>query len=153
AGNGTLTLQETQRQGVNGVDGLSGATNLTVSGDAANVYVTANHTLATFERDATTGGLTFAGFQTDGVNGVQGLFPASSVRVSPDGKTAYVGNHLGSALGKGVAIFERDASMQGSLTFLGLGRALVSRLGLRSASWVAVSPDAMNVYALGNGDD
>ena len=61
SGTGLLSLLELQLPGQNGVDGLEGSRGVAVSGDGAQVYVTGadNDAIAVFDRDATTGALTF----------------------------------------------------------------------------------------------
>ena len=43
-----------------------------------------------YERNASTGALTYGGMLEDGVNGVDGLHSANSVTLSSDGNYAYV---------------------------------------------------------------
>jgi DNA-binding beta-propeller fold protein YncE len=100
---------------VDGV-GLSAASSVTISPDGTSVYATSQGSgaLTTFDRDATTGGLTqkpgTAGCISDtGAAGCvdgTGLGGAQAFALAPDGTNAYV-----AALGAGaVTIFDREAS-------------------------------------------
>ncbi len=90
---GALGFVEAHRDGIGGVDGLSGAWSVAVSPDGRYVYVdgSTDDALAVFSRNATTGGLTFVEAQRDGVDGVNGLGGAGGVAASPDGAHVYVG--------------------------------------------------------------
>ena len=63
----------TLKDGVNGVDGLDGAMGVTLSADGANVYATGldDDSVSWFERNASTGALTYGGMLKDGVGGVE----------------------------------------------------------------------------------
>ena len=70
----------------------NGAIDVTVSPDGKNVYATGSYesAIAVFNRDLTTGTLTFDEVHKDGINGVDGLDGAGGgVTVSPDGKNVY----------------------------------------------------------------
>jgi WD40 repeat protein len=100
---GKLTFLEVQKDGINGVDGIDNVTTVTVSPDgkylyAAGVYDSA---VAVFERDITTGKLTFLEVQKDGTNGIDGLSSVRSITVTPDGKYLYAAGNGDSA----VAVF------------------------------------------------
>jgi len=100
-----LRFVEVQKDGVAGVDGLDRAISVAVSPDGGHVYVTGNldNAVAVFARDATTGALTFAEVQRNGIGGVDGLDRANSVAVSPDGRHLYVTGGDSDA----VAVFQR----------------------------------------------
>jgi 6-phosphogluconolactonase (cycloisomerase 2 family) len=84
---GELTLVETEKDGVGGVDGLAGAYGVTISLDGNHVYVASvtDDAVSVFSRDSTTGELTFIEVQKDGLRGVDGLDRAfsASVRTCP----------------------------------------------------------------------
>ena len=91
-GTGELTFVEARFNDDPDVDGLDGATSVRVSPDGATVYVSScfDAAVATFERDAETGALTF----------LEATSPAEfsgeqSVAVSPDGAHLYVADNGG----------------------------------------------------------
>src|SRR6185436_5832955 len=101
---GALTFVEVQKQGVGGVDGLDLPTSLTVSPDGRLVYATGaqgSGGIVVFTRDVTTGALTFAEVQRNGVGGVWGLASPVDVTASPDGLHVYVSASTSAA----VAVF------------------------------------------------
>lgn len=103
--NGMLTYRGMMQDGVDGVDGLNGARALTISPDGSQVYVASQHddALAVFDRDESSGGLTFVTAHKDGVGGVDGMDTANGIAVSPDGGHIYVGSYGDDA----VAVFAR----------------------------------------------
>jgi 6-phosphogluconolactonase (cycloisomerase 2 family) len=147
---GTLTFVEAQKDGIGGVDGLAGASSVTISPDGAHVYATGrdDNGGAVFSRNATTGALTFVEVQTDGVGGVDGLGLPNSVAVAPDGGHVYVASSADNA----VAVFSRNGTT-GALTFVEMQQDGVGGVdGLADAVSVAVSPDDAHVYVVGNDD-
>lgn len=149
AGTGVLDFVASYFDGIDGVDGLLGATSVTLSPDGDHVYVAAagDDAVTAFERDtnpvsATYGQLTFLATIKDNVAGVDGLDGAQWVRLSPDGNHVYVA----SGVDKAVAAFARNDAT-GLLTFVerekdGVGGAN----GLDGASSVAISVDGESVY-------
>lgn len=91
--------------------------------------------------------LSFVDIVRDGVDGVQGLYGARAVVVSPDGAHAYVLGELDNT----VAVFARNATT-GALRFVE-----VHRHGADDAlGWpltIALSPDGAHVYVSGGFDD
>ena len=147
---GALTFVEVHKDGVGGVDGLFGAISVTVSPDGKHLYASGNQDdgVAVFSRDSTTGALTFVEVHKDGVGGVDGLFGAISVTVSPDGKHLYAAGANEDA----VAVFGRN-STTGALTFVEVQRDGVGGVdGLAFARAVTISPDGIHVYAAGGGE-
>ena len=142
---GALTFVEIQRDGRGGVDGLDEARSVTVSPDGKHLYAAGedDDAVAVFSRSSTTGALTFVEVQKDGVGGVDGLFRAISVTVSPDGSHLYAAGGGDGA----VAVFRRD-STTGALTFVEVQRDGVGGVdGLLGARSVTVSPDGKHLYA------
>ena len=92
ASTGALTYVGVLKDGANGVDGLDGAWSVTLSSDGNHAYVTGynDDAVSWYERNASTGALTYGGMLKDGVNGVDGLNGAYSVTLSSDGNHAYV---------------------------------------------------------------
>ena len=144
---GTLTFVEVHKNRADGVDGLRGAYSAAVSPDGKNVYVASTHDqMGVFSRDTSTGKLTFVEAHKDGVAGVDGLYGALSVAVSPDSGTVYVAGSEDDA----VAVFDRDTAT-GALTFVQVLKDGVDGVdGLDRVQAVTVSPDSEHVYTASN---
>jgi 6-phosphogluconolactonase (cycloisomerase 2 family) len=148
---GTGDFVEVHKDGVGGVDGLDYAYSVTVSPDGNHVYAAGylDDAVAVFNRNASTGVLTFVEVLKDGVGGVDGLGAASSVTVSADGNHVYATGYGDDA----VAVFSRNAST-GVLTFVEMEKDGVGGVdGLDAATSVTVSADGNHVYATGQSDD
>lgn len=158
---GALTLLETKRDGVSGVDGIQNARSVAISSDGKHAYVAgrSDDAVAIFSR-ATSGGnfgrLTYVGLVKDGVGSVDGLNGATSVACDPPGSRCYVAGELDDA----VAAFSRNPTT-GMLTFLEQEKDAITDTsdcasatdGLNAVRAVAVSPDSANVYSAGFTDD
>jgi DNA-binding beta-propeller fold protein YncE len=136
---------------VDGVDGLDTAAGLALSPDNAHLYVasTLDNAVAVFQRNRTTGELDWVEAEFDGVGGVDGLFEAHGVAVSPDGSHVYVAGAGENA----VAVFDRDRAT-GELDFAGAvfdGVGGVS--GLDGVIGLAFSPDGSHLYTTAFADD
>lgn len=148
---GLLTFQQVLKDGVGGVDGLNNASTVRVSPDGRSVYVTGqgDNAVAAFSRNTTTGMLTFQQVLKDGVGGVDGLYIAYGLAVSPDGANVYVTGGYDNA----VAMFSRDSATS-MLTYMGLLRNGSGGVyGLDGPFGLAVSPDGLNVYTTSGNDD
>ncbi len=148
---GALTFVEAERDGVNGVDGLNGASGVAVSPDGGQVYASGAYdgAVAVFARNPSTGALSFRQVARDGVGGVDGLYGASSVAVSPDGALVFATGASEDAL----AVFAREP-VTGRLTFLEVERDGAAGVdGLDSANQVATSPGGRDVYVASVLDD
>ena len=117
ASTGALTYGGMLKDGVNGVDGLDGARSVTLSSDGNQAYVTGydDDAVSWYERNASTGALTYGGMLKDGLNGVDGLDRPYSVTLSSDGNQAYVTGLYEDA----VSWYERNAST-GALSYGGM---------------------------------
>ncbi|HFC00966.1 MAG TPA: hypothetical protein ENJ53_09205, partial [Phaeodactylibacter sp.] len=136
---GNLTFVESQMSGTDGVTGLGRPYAITVSPDGKNIYSAGydDNSLAYFSRSSTTGDLTFVNMVADGVDGVDGLYRASSVVVSPDGKNVYAAGNNDDA----IAVFARDEAT-GDLTFVEKIKDNIAGVdGLNGVRWVTLSPD------------
>jgi len=145
ASTGALTFVEVHKDGVSGVDGLSGAHAVVVSADGSSVYVGAinDDAVAVFERDAVTGRLTFLERHKDGVGGVEGLDFVRDLALSSDGTQLYATGLSEGAL----VVFNRNAGT-GRLSFLGILRHETSEADTFSfRGGVAASPDGQHIYA------
>ncbi|MDM8521775.1 tandem-95 repeat protein [Desulfococcaceae bacterium HSG8] len=151
AGTGRLTYVEVQKNGSGGVNGLNGASSVTVSPDNKHVYAAGegDSAVAVFSRNETTGELTYIEKQSNGFGGVDGLLRARSVTVSPDGKNVYAAGEGDGA----VAVFSRNETT-GELTYVEMQKDGVNGVdGLWGAWSVTVSLDGSYVYAAGYNDD
>nr|WP_322678445.1 beta-propeller fold lactonase family protein [Nostoc sp. DedQUE03]MDZ7973741.1 beta-propeller fold lactonase family protein [Nostoc sp. DedQUE03] len=123
---------------------------MTVSPDGKYLYVAGydDSAIAVFERDTTTGQLSFVEVQKDNTNGVDGLASAASVTVSPDGKYLYAAGYNDSE----VAVFKRDTTT-GQLSFVEVQKDGISSVdGLGGVYSITVSPDGKYLYAAGYQD-
>jgi len=119
AASGLLTYQQVLKDGVGGVDGLNSASIVKVSPDGLSVYVTGqgDNAIAAFSRDTTTGLLTYRQVLKDGVGGVDGLYIAYGLAISPDGANVYVTGGYDNA----IAMFSRNSATS-QLSYMGLLR-------------------------------
>jgi len=125
---------------------LAGTHAVAVSPDGAHVYATgqADDALVVFRRDTRSGKLTLVDVQSEGADGVKGLYGALALALSPDGDQVYATGSLGNS----VAVFQRDHGT-GVLSFLGAEDPGTGVRTLAFARAVAVSPDGRNVYVGG----
>lgn len=148
---GSLSFTESQESGTDGVAGLGKPYSLTVSPDGKNVYAAAydDNSVVMFSRSETTGDLTYIDMLQDGENGVDGLYRAYSITVSPDGKHAYATGNNDDAL----VVFNRD-EVTGELTFVEKIKDNIAGVdGLNGARFVTVSDDGNFVYVAAYYDD
>lgn|GEM_PF-1978860 len=133
------------------MDGINNATALKVSPDGKNVYVTGSieNTLAVFNRDTTTGLLTYVERYRNGVDGVDGLLFALDLALSSDGKYVYAAGQSDHK----ISLFSRNEAT-GRLTFIEVVTDNQGGVeGLRLVSSLAIGPDGQHLYAAGDGDD
>jgi 6-phosphogluconolactonase (cycloisomerase 2 family) len=148
---GMLDLVDTERDAVNGVDGLDEADSVAVAADGRHVYVTGllDDSLAAFSRDPRDGVLEFVATLRDGEEGVDGLDAPETVRLSPDGRNVYVAADGDDSL----AAFSRDPET-GRLGFVEAEKDGTGGVdGLGNAFGVAIAPDGRHVYTSSWGDD
>jgi DNA-binding beta-propeller fold protein YncE len=139
------------------IDGISGTDGIAISPDGESLYVTAinSNSVARFNRNANSGGLTSQACVEDDAGpgpcdqSMDGLGSPTGIAVSPDGKSVYAG-----ATGDDdVAILKRAAS--GALTPRGCvdddtgpDNCAQTTDGLNGAAGVAVSPGGTSVYTV-----
>ena len=143
---GVLDFEQVVKDTDVGVDGLVGAYSVAVSPDGGNVYVASylDDALAVFSRNPASGALTFVEAVKDTDPGVDGLWGANSVAISPDGGHVYVASRKDDAL----AVFDRDGT-SGALTYRGAIRNIDPGVdGLNGARTVVVSPNGDYVYVV-----
>ena len=131
-------------------DGLNGINCVAISPDGNYVYTTGfwDKAIVVFERNTTTGMLTYIERYKDGISGVDGLNGANFITVSPDGNNVYTTGFWEHA----VAVF--DVNANGTLSFVEVFKDGVAGVnGLNRASGVTVSPDGNHIYVAGYNDN
>jgi surface protein len=144
---GALTYAGMLKDGVNGVDGLDDARDLTLSADGNFAYVTgiSDDAVSWYKRNASTGALTYRGMLKDGVGGVDGFDNAHSLALSTDENHLYVTGWKDDA----VSWYQRNANT-GALTYGGMLQDGVNGVdGLSSANGVRLSSDGNHAYVTG----
>ena len=146
---GKLTFIEVHKDG-DTVDGIDGAVDVVVSPDNRHVYVASyvDDSVAIFSRDTTTGALTYAGIVQDEIGGVEGIYGAFQIGISPDGGQLYVVGYFGT-----LTVFARS-SVTGALTFIESHTDGLNGIdGIDGASGITLSPDGNHLYVAGTDDD
>lgn len=135
---------------VGGVLGLNGAEAVAVTEDGRHLYLASilNNTVTLFQRNATTGQLTFDRTYQDGLGGIEGLSAAHWIAISSDQRFLYVAGRGDDA----VAVFSRDANT-GQLTPVQVLVEGQMVSGLQGASVIAISPDGRHAYVAGRFDN
>ncbi len=98
---GTLSLIEVHKNGLNGFQGLRYAQGVAISPDGKEMYAAGggDDSLCVFSRDAAAGRLLFVSRAVEGVAGVYGLDSPRSIAVSPDCCSVFVASANSNALG------------------------------------------------------
>ena len=145
ASTGNLTLEQTFLDGVNGVGGLDSAANFGVacSPDGHSVYTASedDDAIVHFEVGAKDGALVLSEQLRAGIGGALGLSGPLAMAMSPEGRQVYAVGEDDSAL----VVFNRDL-YDGSLIWRQTIYDDDGAEGLRSARYVAVSPDGKHIY-------
>ncbi len=166
AADGRLTFLEYKLNGIDDVAGMVGASGVAVSPDGAHVVGGGRFedALVVFERQPEElptgapnpdyGRLDYLETLRDGVAGAAGLDEPVAIDFSPDGAHLYVA----SASDNAVAVYRRENDSQSpDFGLLSFQQMLVDGFGdvdgLARARAVAVSPDGIQVYAVGEDDD
>lgn len=148
---GRLTFVQAFFDGINGIDGLSGANDIAMDTEGSHLYVSGYFmdSLAVFARDSGTGALSLVQVHHDDTAGVDGLSGARSVAMSADGAHVYVSGEYDNAVG----VFARD-STSGQLNFVEMQKDRYEDAdGLHGVVDVTVSPDGNHLYAAGYDDN
>jgi 6-phosphogluconolactonase (cycloisomerase 2 family) len=136
---------------VGDVIGLFGISDIVISPDGRHLYTSAEHdnAVVVFDRNTTTGQLTFQAMLADGVD-AEGLEGAVGLAMSPDGNYVYVAAVDDSTITR----FSRDGST-GELTWTGGtiwdGDGLAQDLA--GVHGLAISQDGAHLYAVAKDDD
>lgn len=125
------------------VGGLGGARRVTVSPDGASVYVSewSNDAVSVFDRDPSSGALSFVETQVNWSAGIVGMRNPAELKVSPDGANVYVVGNLDSA----IVTFDRDP-ITGTITYN--STISIDPWGLYRPWSVVISPDGNHVYVV-----
>ena len=147
---GGLTFTGIIRQGLNGVDSLADMSSMSFSADGKLYVVSENNdTIGWFDRDATSGGLTYGGGIKDGENGVDGLDGATGITFSPDGSFAYVT----ATVDNSISWFARN-QISGSLTYLDSHQDGIAGIDdLNGTSRLVLSGDGNYAYVTARNDN
>ena len=153
ASSGDLTFIGMLKDGENGVDGMSDPHNLTFSNDGSHIYVSGrtDNAISWYERNASTGVITFGGVVKDGENGVDGLTQPLDSVISSDGRYLYVAGNDDHS----ISWFDRNQTT-GALSFGGIlknGDNGGQVDGLLGAVSVALSENDMHLYVTGEVSD
>lgn len=135
---GSLTIEQTLFDGVNGIEGIGGAAGVTVSRDGEYVYVAGygSDAIAVFSREDITGELFPVQVLRNGVDGVEQMGGPRMVAISSDGMYAYVPASLSGA----VVVLARDPAT-------GMLSHVDAVTGLGGTRSVTLSPDGAQLYA------
>ncbi len=130
------------------IAGMSAPNDVAISPDGKHLYISSysNNSISIFERDISTGLLTYIGNVVNGADGITHMQSAFGVDVSLDGKNVYVASPSSNA----IVTFSRDAST-GLLSLIDEDYSGFTLDGFVS---VSVSPDGKTVYGIaGNTPD
>ncbi len=97
---GTLRLIEAHRNGIAGVGGIDGASDVLLSADERFVYVAGSQgdAIALFSRDTQSGKLTYVTRYQDGVLGIDGLGGVRKLLLAPGGARLYAAGEVDDAI-------------------------------------------------------
>ena len=147
---GSLTFVDAMTDDVGGVDGLNGSFSVFVSPDGNNVYATGayDNAVSVFNRNASTGTLSFLNFYQDGTNGGTNLNFPIHITGSHDGDFIYV---LGSN-DNSLNTFTRNSL--GELAFHESQTEGINGVaGINFPTNIAVSPNDNFVYTASSGSN
>ena len=148
---GAVTFLGYVKDGENGVDGLRGARDVAISPDGNNVYAVAaaDDGISWYDRNSTSGALTFRSFLKDNQNGMDGLNGAQALVISPDGKNIYIAGREEDA----VTWVDRNTTT-GEITFNGfLKNGTNGVSGLNFPVSIDISLDGKHIYLVGRDDN
>lgn len=142
---GTLSFQRVRchsEASLGGLDnGFTNAGGLTISPDGEHLYTAGGTAVGVFDRDTTTGDVSFIAELVDGIGGVVGIDQPFDLVLSPDGSFAYVADRSGA-----VAVFARDP-LTGGLSFVEAHFDDTAGVdGIGEARGLALSPGAEHLY-------
>jgi len=143
---GLLTFLRVRKNGVDGVGGIAGATELAISPDNQFIYVTASNdnAVTVFKRLPTEELEIFASY-VNGINGISGLNGAYGITLSQAGDYLYVAGNTANS----IALFQRDVNT-GTLSYV---KTYINNVegvtGLSGVRHLQLSTDQLSLFALG----
>lgn len=147
---GNLTYIDRYKDGLFGVNGLSGTNALVISPNQKHLYASGfwDHGLVLFTRNEQDGTLDFETAYLDGSNGVNGLENISHIEMSADGNYVYAAGKADNA----IAVFSRDVN-SGNLTYQGIYQDGTNGItGLKGVQKIKISLDGEQLYAISEED-
>lgn len=147
---GSLQFLEVHRDGSGGVLGMRFPSAVAVSRDGRHVYAVAevDDSLVVFQREPSTGRLTFADAYQDEVEGIFGLNGANAVTVTPDDQYVVVSGYTEDTL----TVFSRQATSD-YLAFVDIEQDGEGETEMLGPSSVTVSPDGSFLYVAASLDN
>jgi cysteine-rich repeat protein len=148
---GLLTFVEVHKDGSGGITSLGGAYGVTLSPNAAYLYVASkiDSSVTVFRRSTTSGRLVLVQAHRDGSGGITTLGGAETVAVSPDGTHVYVAAPDDDA----ITVFGCDADT-GALTLIETKKNGTAGIdSLDRVQGLALSPDGASLYAAASDDN
>ncbi|MEM7049881.1 MAG: beta-propeller fold lactonase family protein [Acidobacteriota bacterium] len=146
---GALSFAGLERNGSGTVTDMVEPRGLALADDGLNLYVAAagSNALVVFSRDTSTGSLSFRQSLVSGTD-AEGLTGVTALAVSADGFNVYTAATEGA-----VAVFRRESTAFGDLTFVERQRDGIEAEGLDGASALALTPDGRTVLVASRFDD
>ena len=148
---GELTHDQVLTHNTGGVTDMDGPLYLIMSPDEKQIYVSVqtSDALVVFDRNTTTGDLTFKESHVNNTGGITNFDSPKELSISPDGKNIYIIGQTNDAL----HVFDRNTTT-GALTYNEHYRDGVTAPTLLDSPFaVRVSPDGNFVYATSRGED
>ena len=134
-----------------GLDGLNGATDIIISADGTDVYIAGfwDNTVTHFNRDISTGLLSFSDKEKDGLFSVDGISGANSLVFSENENYVYVAGFWDNAIG----VFSRntdDGTLEFETAFFDGENGID---GLEGITKMILNADQTKLYALGSTEE
>ena len=143
--NGNLSYRTTFKDGIDDIDGLRDARGLVVSPDGRQVFVvsSSDNALVIFDRDLSSGEISYRQTFIDGKDGVSNLGQPWEVEVSADGNQIFI-----ASCGDGVlSVFARDTTRNDSISYqMTYLNGVGGISGIYCALGLELSPDDTSLF-------